>query len=145
MLQLSSDYSAEADPKASLNAQLVLAHVCMIYALVTAQPQCNDSFRHSDISIKAVNQHGRCVLIYICVTLTYVRLQISHMTQEKGLYNGHKITEIPQAYSVMCTPPTHPPTHPLLFVHKCHLFNSWTTEAAVRASSPVVGSSRNKT
>ena len=40
-------------------------------------------FRHSDISVKAVNQHGGRLY---CVTLTYVRLRSGHMTHEKGLY-----------------------------------------------------------
>ena len=40
-------------------------------------------FRHSDISVKAVNQHGGNLY---CVTLTYVRLRSGHMTHEKGLY-----------------------------------------------------------
>ena len=45
-----------------------------------------DSLRHSDISVIAVHQHGGRVLIFYCVTLTYVRLLSGHMTHEKALY-----------------------------------------------------------
>ena len=50
-------------------------------------------FRHSDISVKAVNQHGGRVVIY-------VRLS-GHMTHEKGLYSmSNLLPQIEHAFSL---------------------------------------------